>query len=106
MDISFFSHIAPTHTRNSLQAPHACRRTRFTCACIDFGKRSMMLRALLNGRVASNRRPASHCDARRGESFLLSSNRLDSAHKRLNPGDCSRTNRAVAKWEIRSAIGL
>jgi hypothetical protein len=38
--------------------------------------------------------------------FLLSSNRLDSAHKRLNPGDCSRTNRAVAKWEIRSAIGL
>ena len=24
----------------------ACRRTRLTCACIDFGKRSMMLRAL------------------------------------------------------------
>jgi hypothetical protein len=33
-------------------------------------------------------------------------NRLDSAHKRLNSGDCSRTNRAVAKWEFRSAIGL
>src|SRR3984893_15952860 len=25
---------------------HACRNTRLTCACIDFGKRSMMLRAL------------------------------------------------------------
>jgi hypothetical protein len=43
---------------------------------------------------------------KRRQSFLVSSNRLDSAHKRLNPGDCSRTNRAVANWEIRSAIGL